>query len=194
MLCVAYLKAPYAGGRGFCRPASIAWLLIAMSSLALALPAGMPASVDVAGEQLSLASCGVREVLWVDVYSAGLYLRAGAGPGAAADPREPAALALVVLSPMHLPYRMPGKWRDALAQGLDADAMERVERAYRGLGEGDRLLAAYAPGHGATLRVNDRPIARALGHGLIGALLATWADGRPVGQHIRRIALEHPCP
>ena len=194
MLCVAYLKAPYACGRGFRKPALIAWLFVAMSSLALALPAGMPPSVDVAGERLSLVSCGVREVLWVDVYSAGLYLRAGAAPEAAADPREPAALALVALSPMHLPYRMPAKWRDALARGLDAGAIERVEQAYRSLGEGDRLLAAYAPGRGASLSVNGRPIAHASGHGLIGALLTTWADGRPLREHIRRIALEHQCP
>ena len=168
--------------------------LLALSHLTLAFAApALPRALSADGDELRLASCGVREILWVEVYSAGLYLRPGAQPDAAADPAEPAALAVRVHSAMHFPYHMPGKWQRALASGLDAAAMERVERAYQALKDDDLLTVRYAPGAGVKLEVNGRSIVATGGHRIIRALLEAWAEGQPIEDKIRRIALDHPC-
>jgi hypothetical protein len=148
--------------------------------------------MEVGGRPLELASCGVREILWVSVYDAGLYLRPGAAPDAAADATEPVALAVRVESAVHFPYRMPAKWHQALASGLDAQSMERVQNAYRSLRDGDVLTVRYDPGKGVALAVNGNPVASG-DHRLIAALLQAWADDRPVAEKIRRIVLDHPC-
>ena len=169
-----------------------------LALLLLAVPAraaepALPPSIDVHGESLRLVSCGVREILWVDIYSAGLYLRPSAPPDAATDPGEPAALSIVVHSPMHFPFQLPDKWRRALHTGLDADGVERVVQAYQALREGDRLSVEYLPGSGVTLYTNGKRIVASGGHRLIAGLLEAWSAGSPVAEKVRRTATKHPC-
>lgn len=170
--------------------AALAGALLAASAAAAA---ALPPAVSVGGERLQRVSCGVREILWVDVYRAALYLRAGAPPDAALDADEPAALRVEVESPRHFPYRMPEKWRRALGTGLDDAAMERVDEAYQRLGAGDRLAIEYRPGNGASLYRNGTPVAHAPGHGVIAALLEAWAEDEPAADKVRRIVLQRPC-
>jgi hypothetical protein len=172
----------------------LAAAVLALSHLSLVHAAPpLPPMLSAGGQELRLVSCGVREVLWVEIYSAGLYLRPGARADAAADAAEPAALAVRVQSAMHFPYHMPDKWRHALASGLDDAAMRRVERAYHALQDDDLLTVRYAPGAGVKLELNGRPIVQTGDHRIIRALLEAWAEDQPIEDKIRRIALDHPC-
>ena len=149
-------------------------------------------TLDVAGRSLVLASCGVREVLWVPVYAAGLYLPPGAAADAATDASRPSALRVRVLSGVHFPWGIPQKWRRALERSLGGAEMERVEDAYRSLRDGDLLTLRYAPGHGVALLVNGVPVANG-GHGLIIDLLDAWAEDQAPAQKVRELVLDHPC-
>jgi hypothetical protein len=181
----------------------MAWhtLLAALVSLGALLPASvygvsaeLPGAIQLKGATVELASCGVRRVLWLDFYSAGLYLQRGAPLKAALDPAKPAALAVKVLNWRNFPDDMPGKWRRALEGVLDEQAMARVLAAYDDLRDGDLLLLAYAPGAGARLELNGRVLAAARGHRIIERMLHVWAGDDPLADTVRELALKHACP
>ena len=169
-----------------------AWVLALAPALSHA-GTGMPAALDPAGSQLRLASCGVRQVLWMRLYSVGLYLPPGAPLDAALDAKRPAALRIEILDKGDFPPRIPQKWRGPLERGLSAQAMSRVRAAYGNLRDGDRLTLAYVPRQGVRLSVNGEALAHAHGHALIADMLRVWAGGDALAGKLRRIALRHPC-
>jgi len=153
----------------------------------------LPAALEVAGARLELASCGVRRLLWLDFYSAGLYLAPSVALDAALDPAQPAALAVKVLNWRNFPDEMPAKWRRPLAAALEPAAMARVLAAYGGLRDADLFVLTYAPRKGTWLTLNGDRIAHASGHRVIDAMLRVWAGDDPLADKLRHLALEHPC-
>ena len=172
---------------------ALAGCVLALAPVLSHAAPGMPASLDPAGLRLRLASCGVRQVLWMRLYSVGLYLPPGATLDAALDASRPAALRIQILDKGGFPPRIPRKWRGALERGLSAQAMTRVRGAYESLRDGDRLTLAYVPTRGVRLSVNGEAIAHAHGHTLIADMLHVWAGGDALAGKLRRIALRHPC-
>jgi hypothetical protein len=153
----------------------------------------MPAKIDPGGKPLALVSCGVRQVLWMEFYSVGLYLEAGAPLAAALDAGAPSALRLRVIDKSNFPSHIPGKWRRPLERGLSLREMMALRGAYAELRDGDAITLAYLPGSGVRLRINGKVIAKAKGHALIERMLRVWAGEDPVTGKLREIALEHPC-
>ena len=165
-----------------------------LAALAPARDAAMPRQIDPPGETpLALASCGVRQVLWMELYSVGLYLSPGAPLLAALDPQAPAALRVKVLDKNDFPADIPEKWRRPLERALTVAEMARIRAAYGTLRNGDFLTLAYAPADGVRLSVNGQALAHTDGHHLIDEMLRVWAGHDPVTGKLRRIALQHPC-
>ena len=155
----------------------------------------LPNVVQVGDQVLAAASCGMRETLWIDHYVATLYVRPGdAAETALLDPRRAKALEIRLLNKSFMPGEIPKKYRRALEAQLDDDAMERLRDAYRLLRPGDTVRIAYLPEHGASLSVNGRAVITTREHRIIEAILFTWADGKPVDEHVRAMLAKHPCP
>lgn len=173
--------------------------MVSLALASLAAPAAardtaMPRQIDPPGETpLALVSCGVRQVLWMELYSVGLYVAPGAPLLAALDPQAPAALRVKVLDRNDFPPDIPEKWRRPLERALTVGEMARIRSAYDDLRNGDFLTLAYAPGDGVRLSVNGRALAHTDGHRLIDEMLGIWAGDDPVTGKLRRIALQHPC-
>jgi hypothetical protein len=156
--------------------------------LAAAL-AGTAAAAD-----LEPAACGVRQTLWIEHYSAQLFVPPGkTALAAVADPAQPKMLRLRILNPQLMPPDIPAKWRKALAPALEGPTLERLRAVYRALEEGDTVVVAYEPGTGLALRVNERTVASAAGHAAIDALLAAWASGAPLEQKLAGTVSRNPC-
>ena len=109
------------------------------------------------------------------------------------DPRQPKALQVQILSKSFLPKEMPKKWRQTLERELDTESFGSIRSAWRELRVGDRVTIAYAPGPGVTLQLNDQVVARSPRHGVVEALLHTWADDEPIPQRLHRTVTKHPC-
>ncbi len=154
----------------------------------------LPGTISVAGQALALASCGVRDTLWIEHYVAALYLRPGEPATAAMlDAGEPKAIVLHVVRGASLPEQIPQAWREPLRQELERDPLARVRAAYGALGNGDRVRVTYAPADGVSMAVDGREVVAAPGHDLIGSMLRTWAEGDPLSGKLQRLLLEHPC-
>ena len=153
----------------------------------------LPSSMALGEQPLLLASCGVRDTLWVEHYVAALYLRPGQTIAATRDPAQPIVVLLHVIRGASLPQRIPEQWRTPLREELELEPLARVRAAYAQLGSGDRVVVSYEPGAGVAMAVNGRTVATAPGHELIDSMLRSWADGDPLSGKLRRLALEHPC-
>ncbi|HEX7052549.1 MAG TPA: chalcone isomerase family protein [Burkholderiales bacterium] len=155
---------------------------------------GLPLALQLGTQPLQPASCATRNTLWIHHYAAALYVAPRAAPAAALqDPRQPKALQVRILNKAFLPRKLPKRWQETLASELDAAAFASVSAAWRKLGAGDRVMIAYAPGPGVSVRVNDRLIASSPSHGLVDALLQAWAQDEPVPERVSRIVARHPC-
>ncbi len=150
--------------------------------------------VQIDGNELALAACGVRDTLWIDHYLAALYLPAGVKPSAAmVDPDQPLLIQLHVLGTSLMPDRIPEQWREPLQEELRSDPLSTIRRTYQNLGAGDRVGVAYSPRSGVTLSLNGRAVTTEPGHGLIDSMLSTWAETDPISGKLKRLLLEHPC-
>ena len=157
--------------------------------LALAL-----AVMRVGDESLAPAGCTLREMLWIDVYAAALYVRPRVPPAAALpDPHQPKALRMVILDRRFMPPELPKKWQKALEGELDRAAMDRLREVYRELDRGDTITVSYLPGPGLRLEVNDQPVASTTRHELVDTLLRAWAGDAPVNERIRLAVARNPC-
>lgn len=178
----------------------LAWLSVvaalAGSAVAAKTVAGvdLPNAVAVGGQPLALASCGVRDTLWIEHYVAALYVRSGlTAASAMRDAAEPKAIVMHVVRGASLPEQIPESWREPLKQELKREPLARVRAAYGKLGTGDRVRVTYAPDSGVTMAVNGRTVVEAPGHDLIASMLRTWSEGDPLSGKLQRLLLDNPC-
>jgi hypothetical protein len=148
----------------------------------------------VAGRTLGLASCGVRDLLWMDYYAAGLYAPSNLPAGTAVqDPRVPMAIRIDIIDPTFFPSEIPERWRRPLRDILSGRDFARIAAAYAALRASDVLIMSYAPARGVSLAVNGRIIAASLSHVLIDAMLRAWAEDSNVRMRLQQLLSKHRC-
>jgi hypothetical protein len=175
--------------------ALLACSAVSAASRALAFIAGVeiPARLTVAGRTLELASCGVRDTLWIDHYVAALYVPRGSAIEAVRDSARPKAVIIRIVEARYLPEQIPAKWLEALEREVAPERLTRVKEAYRRLQTGDSVSIEYAPRQGTLMRINTRMVARLPGQRLIDSILVAWADGDDIDTKLRQLGAEHPC-
>jgi hypothetical protein len=162
---------------------------LTLAALSVACSAAFSAS-----PQLLAASCGVRKTLWMEHYSAVLYLpRRASAPHELTSASAPKVLEMTIIDPRFLPRDIPRKWREPIEKHIDGASAARATAAYRALKRGDRLTLDYAPDQGVSFRINHQLVARSAGHGLVEAILATWAEDEPMGEKLRRTLARNVC-
>jgi hypothetical protein len=155
----------------------------------------LPGSLRLGDQTLAAASCATRETLGLSHYTATLYVHAGeSAPLALLDPNRAKALEIGLLSRAFMPLEMPRKYRRALDGVLDDASLTRVRAAYRELRAGDAVTLVYLPRRGISVRVNGAVIAASPDHRVVESVLAAWANGKPLDQHLRATLAKHPCP
>lgn len=164
-------------------------------SLVVAAAFALPGPLRLGDQTLAAASCATRETLGLRHYTATLYVREGESARLALlDPNSAKALEIGLLSRAFMPPEMPRKYRRALESVLDETTMTRVREAYRELRPGDAVTIAYLPSRGVSVRVNGAVVAASPDHQVVESVLAAWANGKPVDQHLRATLSKHPCP
>jgi hypothetical protein len=152
----------------------------------------LPDLMRLDGTELALASCGVRDTLWIEHYIAALYVpREARAEPAIKDPNTSKILLVRIISAEQFPEQLPEKWREPLKSSLPADKFSQISAAYKKLQAGDVMLYSYSPQTGLTMKVNGETVITA-GHGLIDSLLQAWKRGEDSGT-LGKLLEGHGC-
>lgn len=65
------------------------------------------------------------------------------------------------------------------------ERLERINRAYRDVREGDSYALTYVPGKGTTLRLNGSPLITVPGHDFAAAYFQIWLGDDPISKSMR---------
>lgn len=173
---------------------------VAVAILALFCPAAAlaaaPPTVVLDDLRLERNGSGIREMLWIDIYEAALYLPGDRlaefrrGDTLTLDGDTPAAFRIELLID-EVPS-IPGRWRDIFERHMTPDQLVRLEAAYDRLGKGDTILFHYRPGIGTVIAMNTGSSERVDGPGLMADLLAEWVGPEPVSRDLRAKLMGHP--
>ncbi|MDE2594704.1 MAG: chalcone isomerase family protein [Burkholderiales bacterium] len=148
-----------------------------------------------AGRTLRLNGLGLRGVLWVKAFVAGLYL-----PAASKDPNQiltmpgPKRLRLKVMleAPSHeltKSFQHGASNESDQAQLVLAKRVETLSNLIDSLDKvhpGDIMDLDYLPDHGVQLRLNDKPVGQPVpGEDLYRVVLKIFVGDRPVDKRMR---------
>ena len=111
-----------------------------------------PRTATVGDTALPLASCAMRETLWLDLYQVALYLPDGTSldPQAILRSQTPKIVRLHVTYDGEVPADIPEAWQERVR----AETERELQDIYSGLTTGDVVLLAHRPDEGATVVVN----------------------------------------
>ena len=156
-----------------------------------------PNSLQTPNRTLTVFSCGLREVMWTDIYSVAFYLPDRRGRGEALwDADVPKAIRVEIVYEGEVPDGLPSEWREQLEEVLSEETLQEFNALYSELAGGDVVEVLYGPKRGAVVRVNDRQkdsIVVRSPHGLIEALLELWIGEHPVSKGLRRELKTRGC-
>ena len=153
----------------------------------------LPEQMRLDGDTLALASCGVRDSLWIDHYVAALKIPRGTrAEPVVRDPGQSKILLVRIVNAEHFPERLPEQWRKPLQASLSAEKFSQVSAAYKQLRKGDSMAFDYSPQGGLTMKVNDQTVVTG-GHGVIDAMLRAWQQGEASSETLGRLLKGHDC-
>lgn len=178
--------------------------LLALPLFACAAPAAdlevgiirFPAGIEAAGKHLVLNGAGMRKILFIKVYAAGLYLEAPAR-----DAKDVAAAAGPRRVRIGLLRDVSGEdFIEALEEGLEdnltpegkaaiADEIARLKTIMKLVGdvkEGDLVDFDYDPAAGTIVRLNGKPVGESIpGKALYDAVLSIWIGEKPIDDDLK---------
>ena len=181
-------------------------LLISAISTALLLgfnshaPAGdfegipLPDHVNAVDRTFYLTSCGMREVLWYDLYLISLYTEDASNELAKyRDTATPKAIRLEIRYEGDVPNSLPSEWRGHLREEISREMFTVLQDLFQDVETNDIVVIAYAPKDGNTLYLNGERQAFKPNGDLIHALLDLWLGKEPVSKNLRRLLLSASC-
>src|SRR5687767_9161174 len=105
----------------------------------------LPPAETAQGQSLRLASCAVREELWMELYAVSLYLPQGTPTDAARirDDATPKLLRLDVTYEGSVPNGLPEDWAQRLRDQVRREFIRTLQNQYNDLRHGDTVRIAY---------------------------------------------------
>ena len=175
-------------------------LIVALSILSGGLGvasanASPPSSLNSTSLTWALHSSGVRSYNFIDVYQCALYFPANEKPNqekltaSAKDLKSPVAIRIEISTSM-LPDKMPDVWRETIESEVTGKAFLHFRKGFARLDEGDVLLFLYLPGEGTRLLLNDKPVFKDPGPGLMQSLLEQWVGSNPISEDLKQALIK----
>lgn len=146
-------------------------------------------------QPLRLSGCGLREVMWVDLYFVAFYLERPLRRHRQIRSRDVAkAVRVDIVFDGRVPEQMPEEWRSRLVEVLSRDLVRDLQSLFSELVTGDSLTVSYAPNAGVSrVRFNGDVVGSYAGPDLIDGLLSLWIGPKPVSRNLRRLLLSGEC-
>lgn len=152
----------------------------------------LPGSLTRFDRDYVLSGCGLRELLFSDIYLLGLYL-----PSPETDPvaiaKTGRVFLLKVLYKGDLPDDLPELWREPLASQLSKEYLDILQDIYDKVDNGDTVEFSFQPGMREELRINGKLEIRENQPELIPALTELWLGEDPVSGNLKRLLLKGSC-
>ena len=147
------------------------------------------------GQTLHLTGCGVREELWMEIYTVSLYLPQGtlADASRIRERNVPKLLRLDVTYNGSVPNGLPDEWAQRLREQVSHEFIRTLQNQYNDLKQGDTVRIAYVPNEGTTLSVNGQVVTTRTGAELMDAMLDLWIGTNPISGNIKRLLLSGSC-
>ncbi len=167
--------------------------------LAAATVAGIdfPDRIESAGTPLLLNGAGLRRKFFFKVYAAALYLphrRHDATAILASDP--PWRVDMHIIHSEISAAKINRAWREGFEKNQDAATLarlaprlERFQRLFPDLREGNRLVIEHRPGQGVRVMLDGRLLGEIEGDDFARALLAVWLGPRPADDDLKEALL-----
>jgi len=154
----------------------------------------LPDSITRFDTEYTLSGCGLRELLFSDLYLLGLYLpESGTDPARIVDSDADRIFLLKVLYKGELPEDLPALWREPLADQVSKEYLAILQDVYDQVDDGDTVEIAYRSDRPEVLRINDQVAVRESDVQLIPALTSLWLGDDPVSGNLKRLLLEGTC-
>jgi len=153
----------------------IAILLVFSTGTTARVDGGPPSRIAIGGQELHLAGCTVRELLWADLYSLALYLPEKMPQRVMFDDRDWArAVRLQILWNGYMPETFPSVWREAFDKRAPY-LVPQMEALYAALRPGDDVWVSYVPESGSHITVNGIEALHRGGVEPMASLLHIWS-------------------
>ncbi len=154
----------------------------------------LPDRLDAVDRSFYLTSCGMREVLWYDLYLVSLYTEDRSNDlYRYRSTATPKAVRLEILYDGDVPDQIPSEWRSHLREEISREMFMVLQDLFQEVETNDVVVIAYEPQEGNALYVNGERQAFKPNGDLIHALLDLWLGQEPVSKNLRRLLLSESC-
>lgn len=154
----------------------------------------LPDTVQRFDRTFRLSGCGLRELLFSDIYLLGLYLEEpGSTLADIADAGTGKIYILRVLYKGDLPEDLPDAWREPLATQLSTEYLDILQDLYDRVENGDTVEFRYLPGRREEIRINGGVELRETDTALVPALTRLWLGEDAVSGNLKRLLLKGTC-
>ncbi|MDX1390437.1 MAG: chalcone isomerase family protein [Acidobacteriota bacterium] len=174
-------------------PALLALIVVATLPVAAAEKAGvtMPAQITVDGQTLVLNGMGLREVGWIDVYVAGLYLKSRSSDGEAiAGSNETRRIRMEFVRGVSR-KKLVKAWDEGFEANAGSDLKALTDRiaTFNGwmvdVEKRDTITLTYRAGTGTEVEVKGRNAGTIEGDDFARALFLIWLGADPPTAELR---------
>lgn len=153
----------------------------------------LPATLNYSDQNLSLNGAGVREKLWIDLYSAGLYLDGRSNNATEIlNSNEPMAIRLHIVSKLITSDKMVEAVTEGFEKSTNGNTAPIQPKIDKILGffkedikKNDIFDLVYVPNKGVTAYKNGKARGTVAGEDFKKALFGIWLSGQPADDDLK---------
>jgi hypothetical protein len=153
------------------------------AGMALAAPV-IPLQAFIKETAFERIGCGMRKLLWQEVYILCLYT----GPGSAS------MLRMDIVYEGDMPDGMPDDWQPHLKKVISEETIDLIDASFGRLDTGDIVQFAYLPEtQESAMLVNDQAQVSVPGMELYSSIQARWLGDKPISNKLKKTIVNRDC-
>jgi len=163
-------------------------------------PGNLAQSIPVRSELQQVAfqrvGCGLREMMWRDIYVLSLYngVYDGSFDGAYDGVETARMLRMDVVYDGDMPPGIPDDWRPSLSKVVSQAEIDTIDAAFSKLAKGDVVQFTYIPKTDESYVLVNREVRLGtVGNGLYETIQAMWLGDKPISDKIKRNIEQRVC-
>lgn len=154
----------------------------------------IPDSVTLAGEKLDLFGAGLRKKLFIKVYAGALYVAGSIdNPDQLSSTDHSKSMRMTIIHSKIAAKKVRNAWTDGLKDNLSndkftviKDRLDRFNRLFPDLKEGDVVEMNYQPGKGTEVVLNGKSRGSIEGDDFFSSLLLVWIGDKPADKNLKK--------
>ena len=163
---------------------ALALAVVTAGSVSVPARAEIPTRAFVQDTAFERVGCGMRRLLFSDIYILCLY----DGPSSAS------MLQMDIVYEGDMPDGIPDDWRPHLIEVISDETIARINASFAQLSTGDIVQFAYLPlAHLSALLVNGEVKVSNPGMELYDTVQAMWLGDEPISKRLKKNILGHAC-